>query len=727
LRVTVKPPRDPGFSALRRATRAAMVIPLAFAFADLLLRAPQSLVFVMFGCFSLLVISDFGGFRRPRALAYLTSTLVGGALVALGTLVSTSTWLPALVMFVVAFAISFSRIFGGYVAAANLGMLLAFVIAVTIPAPPDAIPARVGGWAMAGLVSTAAAVALWPRFERVMTNKLASKALLAVADLVQGMHADEADFLRLEEGARVAVQEARQAYAVMGKRPIAPARRDRAFIQMLIELERILDIIGRPFNENRAAPRPNLPEGDQLVAAVVAALRDSAGVLKGGAMPHVHAIEVARVQHRAALDGWAAQQLAAGRPTEEVLDGLDVDDTLRVVSYVTFTLGRHAIVAAGAKLDAGDAAIDVLQAIRTHLEPPSTVLQGSLRVALGLAIAVFIAGDFGLSHAFWVVLGTIQVLRSNALGTGRTIVLAVAGNAIGVVIGGVFAVIAGNDLAVMWIAFPITVFLAAYAATTIGFMLSQAAFTINLIIVFNLISPAGWQVGLVRIEDLLVGALISLLVGLLLWPHGARRELAIALASVYRSLVEYLGVGFDRVLGFVPSAEFEPAHLAEPIRKDVLRARDRADAAFDTFVTEKGDRSFDRETAAFLLSSANHAILAGDLLEVIAGLGYQAGSCADGARDVHEQVRALLGGYRGLADRLDLSPALDPGSRVSLSALRQAELGCLGRWQKDAEVGKGAIAVVMAGEWVQDLTRMEADLGEPVRAAVEAAQKPWWR
>ena len=704
-----------------------MVIPLAFAFADLLLRAPQSLVFVMFGCFSLLVISDFGGFRRPRALAYLTSTLVGGALVALGTLVSTSSWLPAVVMFVVAFAISFSRIFGGYVAAANLGMLLAFVIAVTIPAPPDAIPARVGGWAMAGLVSTAAAVALWPRFERVMTNKLAAKALLAVADLVQGMHADEADFLRLEEGARVAVQEARQAYAVMGKRPIAPARRDRAFIQMLIELERILDIIGRPFNENRAAPRPNLPEGDQLIAAVVAALRDSAGVLKGGPMPHLHAIEVARVQHRAALDGWAAQQLAAGRPTEEVLDGLDVDDTLRVVSYVTFTLGRHAIVAAGAKVDAGDAAIDVLQAIRTHLEPPSTVLQGSLRVALGLAIAVFIAGDFGLSHAFWVVLGTIQVLRSNALGTGRTIVLAVAGNAIGVVIGGVFAVIAGNDLAVMWIAFPITVFLAAYAATTIGFMLSQAAFTINLIIVFNLISPAGWQVGLVRIEDLLVGALISLLVGLLLWPHGARRELAIALASVYRSLVEYLGVGFDRVLGFVPSAEFEPAHLAEPIRKDVLRARDRADAAFDTFVTEKGDRSFDRETAAFLLSSANHAILAGDLLEVIAGLGYQAGSCADGARDVHEQVRALLGGYRGLVDRLDLSPALDPGSRVSLSALRQAELGCLGRWQKDAEVGKGAIAVVMAGEWVQDLTRMEADLGEPVRAAVEAAQKPWWR
>ena len=147
----------------------------------------------MFGCFSLLVISDFGGFRRQRALAYLTSTIVGGALVALGTLVSTSTWVPAVVMFVVGFAISFSRIFGGYVAAANLGMLLAFVIAATIPASPDVIPARVGGWAMAGLVSTAAAVALWPRFERVMTNKLASQAMLAVADLVEGMRPGEDD------------------------------------------------------------------------------------------------------------------------------------------------------------------------------------------------------------------------------------------------------------------------------------------------------------------------------------------------------------------------------------------------------------------------------------------------------------------------------------------------------------------------------------------------------
>jgi hypothetical protein len=94
---------------------------------------------------------------------------------------------------------------------------------------------------------------------------------------------------------------------------------------------------------------------------------------------------------------------------------------------------------------------------------------------------------------------------------------------------------------------------------------------------------------------------------------------------------------------------------------------------------------------------------------------------------VHQQVRVLLGLYRRLADRLDLMVAPEIESRVSLSVLRQAELGCLGRWQKDAEVGKGAVAVVIAGEWVQNLTRLEADLEERVSAAAEAAQKPWWR
>ncbi len=114
---SVAAPADPGFAALRRAARAAIVIPPVFAFNTLVLHNGQNVIFAVFGCFALLVMSDFGGQRPARALAYLTATFVGAVLVTIGTLASASAGLAAAVTFVVAFAIAFSRVFGGYVAA----------------------------------------------------------------------------------------------------------------------------------------------------------------------------------------------------------------------------------------------------------------------------------------------------------------------------------------------------------------------------------------------------------------------------------------------------------------------------------------------------------------------------------------------------------------------------------------------------------------------------------
>jgi pimeloyl-ACP methyl ester carboxylesterase len=87
----------------------------------------------------------------------------------------------------------------------------------------------------------------------------------------------------------------------------------------------------------------------------------------------------------------------------------------------------------------------------------------------------------------------------------------------------------------------------------------------------------------------------------------------------------------------------------------------------------------------------------------------------------------LLAAYSHLADRLTLSQAARPEPRVSAPALRQAALGCLGRSQTNPDVGRGAIAVVMASEWVRDLARLEVDLEEAVSTAAEAAGKPRWR
>src|SRR5207249_5914646 len=85
---SLRAPRDPGFAALRRAARAAIGIPLAFALGTFLLHLGQYVIFIFFGCFALLVITDFGVLRPARPRAYLPATAVWAGLVVLGSFVS---------------------------------------------------------------------------------------------------------------------------------------------------------------------------------------------------------------------------------------------------------------------------------------------------------------------------------------------------------------------------------------------------------------------------------------------------------------------------------------------------------------------------------------------------------------------------------------------------------------------------------------------------------------
>jgi hypothetical protein len=45
----------------------------------------------------------------------------------------------------------------------------------------------------------------------------------------------------------------------------------------------------------------------------------------------------------------------------------------------------------------------------------------------------------------------------------------------------------------------------------------------------------------------------------------------------------------------------------------------------------------------------------------------------------------------------------------------------------DEQATHGAMAVVIAAEWVQNLAQLEGDLDQTVDAAVAAARVPWWR
>jgi hypothetical protein len=113
---------------------------------------------------------------------------------------------------------------------------------------------------------------------------------------------------------------------------------------------------------------------------------------------------------------------------------------------------------------------------------------------------------------------------------------------------------------------------------------------------------------------------------------------------------------------------------------------------------------------------------------VATDLGYRADGCPDGARAVALEVRTLLAGLDGLADRLTSTRiGGSRGERPSDESLRRAAVDCLRRSGGDADATRGAMAVVVAAEWVQNLERVDADLEGPVDAAASAARTHWWR
>ena len=695
-------------------------------------RDTNFILFLIFGLFSLLILADFGGPPRRRAAAYLIVTAIAAPLVAVATLLSPWPWLAALLMLFVAFGVTFAGVFGGYAGPAQPVLLLATVLATSVAGPPSSIGTRLAGWLLAGAVATLAALVLWPVRTHAMLHQRAASALRLLLRLIEaGRQRGEPEGLSAEEhAARAAAVELRRAYDAAPNRPAGPSRADRALAELVVEVERGLELATQP-PRDLAATHPCIREGDLLATAVTRTLQASAEVIEGGDPPDLQALEQARGAHRRALDEWAATELRRGSPPEVVLAGLDHDQYLRVVSYLALALGANAVVAAGRQLDdralvvpagtprragALGALVRIGRTVRLHLRPGSSVLHNSLRVAVGLALSVLLARLLDVNRGYWVVLATSSVLRSNAMATGRTAVQAIAGTAVGFLIGAVFMLAVGTNQAILFIALPVSIFLAAYTPGAISFLVGQAAFSINLIVLFNLLSPAGWRIGLVRIEDVLLGTGIGVGAGLLLWPRGARTDFRHALATLYRAVAVYVDESFDRVLGVNGTA-------TKPNRRPAVEARDLAGEAFDVLHNERAQKQDPPERRAVLLASGSHAILIADLLNVVADMGYQAAGCADGARIVNRQKQVVVSSLRALAERLAGGGEV-PLQRESTAELQAAEVDCLRRWGGNGRraEGRAAIAVVAAGDWLRRVDTLVADLAEPVDDLARASR-----
>ncbi|MEU2614875.1 FUSC family protein [Micromonospora sp. NPDC007271] len=721
-------------STPRAAIRAAVVLPGLFAVGQYLVGDQSFATFTVFGGFALLIMSDFGGTRPERTRSYLLATAAGAVLVALGTLVSRSAFAVPAVMFLVAFVSTFlAAVVGGHVSTARLGLLLSFVLAVTLPPAAGQIPMRVAGWLVAGLAATSASLLL-PRAGPVALARAAGAACRATGDLIDAVarNPDDPGLSRWREAVAQAVDAARDRYAGTASRAIGSRRRLRAYAELIGDLQLIVGVAGHPlYRPEHLARRGTGTEGE-LVAAVSGVLRSSAAALEGAAEgPDVGAVDRRQQAHRRALEQWVRRTLGRPAPEEQILDALNVDHTLRVLAYLSTAVAANASVAAGRDTAVRNrgATRDVLSDhparhrrlrwLASSAAPGSTALRDSLRTGCGLALSVWLAGRLGLPHAFWVVLGTLQVLRTNALGTARSVARAVAGNVVGVAAGSALVIAAAGRPVWLWAALPAAVLLSAYTSGSQRFLLSQAAFTVDLMIIFNLLAPVGWRLGLIRLADVGVGVFLSVALSLLMWPHGTRRQFIRSAAAYHRAAAGRLRHAFDRMLA-VSGAERLPAPAP------LTGARTRAELALGAYLAERPAGPLDSSAAVDVLAGANYLAMAANLMERAATeFGHRADGCRDVAEPVRSAQQALLAGLARMADRL--TGTGHPSCWPALPDLDGPVRTCLHRWRGDETVAGSATALVVAAGWIRSIDQVGEDLAGPVDRAATVASRPWWR
>jgi len=242
----------------------------------------------------------------------------------------------------------------------------------------------------------------------------------------------------------------------------------------------------------------------------------------------------------------------------------------------------------------------------------AVVVRNSIRTGLGLALAVAVTHVFPVQHGFWVVLGAMSVLRSSALTTGTRVIRAVVGTTIGFLLGVAFIELMGVNPVVLWLALPVVAFGSAYVPEVASFVAGQAMFTMMVLIIFNVINPSGWQVGLLRVEDVVVGALVGAVVSLLLWPRGAAARVSRAVDESIAAGATFLTVAVKRVTrGASESANdqvFALGHAA-------MTASRTLDDAVRHYLSESGG-STDRRAPA--IRAVNRAVRVRTAAELIA-------------------------------------------------------------------------------------------------------------
>ncbi|GGV09422.1 fusaric acid resistance protein [Streptomyces filipinensis] len=736
---------DPDLAATRRAGRTALVMPALFALCGQVLHSPTMASFAAFGSFSMLLLVDFSGPLVERLRAQAGLAVAWAVLICVGTVVAHMTWLAVLTTLVIGFVVLFSGVVSSVLAGSATALLLAFVLPVSAPVPLSQLPDRLAGAGLAAAVALPAVCLLWPRPVADPLSAPAARVCRAAAAHLRldasglgayGVTPDATRRRAAAERTADAAADLRRAFDTAPYRPTGLSTTSRALVRLVDELTWLTGILAdRPAYTDEPPPCDPAARTVRLAAADVL---DHVAELLTDPRRDAAPLRARRERLRATMSGME-QSSTVRLPADHPVGGsaaeiygflatLDLSFGAQEVGFAVVQVAGNVELAAAAwqrpwpdRLLGREpgALTEPLASAReraaAHLGLRSVWLHNSLRGAAGLAIAVLLAGLTGVAHSFWVLLGTLSVLRSNALSTGQNALRAVAGTVLGSVIGAGLLQLIGQHGTALWFLLPVAVLLAGIAPAVISFAAGQAAFTVTLAVLFNIGQNPDWHIVLLRIQDIALGCAVSVVVALFFWPRGAAAAVRKALADAYRDSARYLAEAVAYALGHCTRAASAAAggEPVQPSREAAASAR-RLDDAFRTYLAERGTKQVSLADMTTLVTGVVALRLAAD---AVVSLWRSAGPASGGA-DRTEAQRAIVGAahhvtawYDGLAESLAENTPVPDSVRLRPEALaRLVESVRTDLVDGDGQATAMAVRIIWTGDHVDVARRLQPSL-----------------
>lgn len=732
--------------AALRAVRATVVVPSTLALTFEVLHNEQMALFAVFGSFGSLVLTTFGGSRRDKAIAHLGVAVGGSVALIVGTLVSGSAWLAAVVSLPLAFGIYFAGVLGPNVAAGVTATLLAYVLPVASMGTASTIPDRLAGWWLGNAVSTVAVLVLSPAPAGDQLRRKAAVLASALAQHLRAAVAGTATTADLETTNR-ARQELMTFFSSPPYRPVGLAVIDQALGSLVALLDWCATQTGETLDGHLDLSAA-AGEDRRLLAESAAALDAVAALLQGRdeTPPDLEQIWQARVASAAHLQNLQGDRAVVRRLADHAFHA-------QVIGVAASAAAADTLIAQG-RLDPdsaratrvrwlvaqpnapaqgdvipGEAPVPAVgrasrrarRTLLTSASVRSVWFRNSARGAVAIAVAVAAAKVTNVQHAFWVILGTLSVLRSSAGATGSTAIRALVGTVIGFAIGAALLVGIGTNPVALWVALPIAVLVAAYTPGTAPFAAGQAAFTVTVVVLFNLLVPAGWQTGLVRVEDVALGCAISVLVGVLFWPRGASALFGDDLADALRAAAGHLKESAGWALGVTRHSQ---GQLEAAVQTGV-----RLDDAVRAYLTEQGSKRLDKHDLWVLANSALRVRLTAYSLGSLPGLR---SAHSDGDRhplsmEASDAIMREAGQVTRFYDEVAAEvgkPAAAPPPQITPPVLEDPDFEL-------ASCADGSVHYHVEALWVEDhlneLALHASQLAAPASRVAAVRRRPWWR